>query len=118
MACNVGAALAPTDRRHPGHRESGQGAKYAAKPSPYLKLDGDGASQCDPERLETLHYALVRWRLIARSRSLSEIRRKLGFLEDVDFDDLVAVEASDNGEPWVPACCGGTRRAGSLTICR
>jgi hypothetical protein len=48
---------------------------------------------CDHERLETLHYALGSRRLIAWSRSLSEIWRKLGFLEDDDFVD---------GETWMP----------------
>jgi len=34
---------------------------------------------------------------------LSEIRRKLGFLEDDDdFDDLVVIDEPDNGEAWVP----------------
>jgi hypothetical protein len=37
---------------------SGEVAKYVTKPSAYLKLDGAGGWWCDPERLETLHYAL------------------------------------------------------------
>jgi hypothetical protein len=42
-------------------------------------------------------------RLIGRSRSLSGIRRKLGFVEAEDFDDLVApVHEFDDGEAWVP----------------
>jgi hypothetical protein len=80
----------------------GEVAKYVTKPAAYLKLDGDGAWWCDPERLETLHYALGSRRLIAWSRSLSEIRRKLGFLEDDDFDDLVAIDELDDSEGWVP----------------
>jgi len=41
-------------------------------------------------------------RLIGRSRSLSGIQRKLGFMEAEDFDDLVAVDEFDDGEAWVP----------------
>jgi hypothetical protein len=54
--------------------------------------------QCFGERPETLHYALGSRRLIAWSRSLSEIRRKLGFLKDDDFDDLDCVDEFDDGE--------------------
>lgn len=57
---------------------------------------------CDPERLETLHFAIGSRRLIACSRALSEIRRKLEFLEDDDFEDLVAVDGFNDGEAWVP----------------
>jgi hypothetical protein len=53
-----------------------------------------------PERLETLHFAVGSRRLIARSRALPEIRPTLGFLES-DFEDLVAVDACDDGEAWV-----------------
>jgi hypothetical protein len=81
---------------------SGEVAKYVTKPGAYLKLDGAGAWWCDPERLETLHYALGSRRLIGWSRSLSGIRRKLGFVEAEDFDDLVAVDEFDDGEAWVP----------------
>jgi Replication protein len=79
----------------------GEVAKYVTKPSAHLKFDGDRVWWCDPERLEALHYALDSRRPIARSRSLSEIRRKLGFLEDDDFDDLVALDEFDDGEAWV-----------------
>jgi hypothetical protein len=80
---------------------SGEVAKYVTKPGAYLKLDDAGAWWCDPERLETLHYALGSRRLIGWSRSLSGIRRKLGFVEAEDFDDLVAIDF-DDGEAWVP----------------
>ena len=78
-------------------------AKYVTKPSAYLKFHGDGAWWSDRERLESLHYAQGSRRLIAWSRSLSEIRPKLGFLEDDEFDDLVAVGQFDDGEAWVPS---------------
>jgi len=61
MAVNVGAVL--TYRRIVDIRvteNSGEVAKYVTKPGAYLKLDGAGAWWCDPERLETLHYALGR----------------------------------------------------------
>jgi hypothetical protein len=68
------------------------------KPGAYHKLDGAGAWWCD----ETLHCALGSRRLIGWSRSLSGIRRKLGFVEAEAFDDLVAVDEFDDGEAWVP----------------
>jgi hypothetical protein len=46
--------------------------KHVTKPGAYLKLDGDGAWWCNPDRLETLRYALGSRRLVAWSRSLSE----------------------------------------------
>ena len=81
---------------------SGEVTKYVTKPGAYLKLDDAGAWWCDPERLETLHYALGSRRVIGWSRSLSGIRRKLGFVEVEDFDDLVAVDEFDDGKAWVP----------------
>jgi plasmid rolling circle replication initiator protein Rep len=82
----------------------GEVAKYVTKPGAYLKLDGDGAWWCDPDRLAALHYALGSRRLVAWSRSLSEIRRRLGFLdEDEDEDgDLVSVGDDDEAPAWVP----------------
>jgi len=103
MAVNVGPVL--TCRRIVDIRfteNSGEVAKYVTKPGAYLKLDGAGAWWCDPERLETLHYVLGSRRVIGWSRSLSGIRRKLGFVEVEDFDDLVAVDEFDDGKAWVP----------------
>jgi hypothetical protein len=52
---------------------------------------------------------------------LSEIRRKLGFLEDdEDFDDLVAIDELDDGEARVavPRVCtaGGATTKADLPI--
>jgi hypothetical protein len=79
-------------------------AKYVTKPGAYLKLKDDGAWWCDPARLETLHYALGSRRLVAWSRSLSVIRRKLGFLTDDDdqSEDLIDVGEDYEPEAWVP----------------
>ena len=66
--------------------------------------------QCFGERPETLHDPLGSRRLIAWSRSLSEIRRKLGFLKDDDFDNLGCVDEFDDGEcdRWSCRQEGGT----------
>jgi hypothetical protein len=55
-----------------------------------------------PERLETLHFAPGSRRLIAWSRALPEIGRKLGFLEG-GFEDLVAVDECNDGKAWAPS---------------
>jgi plasmid rolling circle replication initiator protein Rep len=80
----------------------GEVAKYVTKPRAYLRLDGDGTWWCDPDRLETLHYALGSRRLVAWSRSLSEIRRRLGFLDEDEDGDLVSVGDDDEAPAWAP----------------
>jgi hypothetical protein len=64
----------------------------------------DGVWWCDPERLETVHYALGSRHLVAWSRSLSNICRKHGFLKEDgdDFEDLVDVGQDDDEQGWVP----------------
>ena len=57
----------------------GEVAKYVTKPGGYLELTGEQWC-CDDEVLETLHYGLASRRMIAWSRSLSRIRKELGFL--------------------------------------
>jgi hypothetical protein len=57
----------------------GEVAKYVTKPGGYLELTGEHW-QCDDRVLETLHYGLASRRMIAWSRSLSRIRKELGFL--------------------------------------
>jgi hypothetical protein len=83
--------------------DPGEVAKYVTKPGAYLKINGNGAWWCDPERLETLHDALASRRLVAWSRSLSAIRRKLGFVKDDNVpEDLVDVGEDDDTDAWVP----------------
>jgi hypothetical protein len=55
---------------------------------------------CDDEVLETLHYGLANRRMIAWSRSLSPIRKSLGFLDDEASEDLVDVGEEDDGVVW------------------
>ena len=69
----------------------GEVAKYVAKPGGYLELTG-GQWQCDDRVLETLHYGLASRRMITWSRSLSPMRKALGFLDTEDqSEDLVDV---------------------------
>lgn len=83
--------------------------KYVAKPADYLMLV-DGEWHCDIDRLETLHYRLAHRRMIAWSRSLSDTRRRLGFLdEDEASEDLVDVGPDENGYEWVPVRVLGYR---------
>jgi hypothetical protein len=78
----------------------GEVAKYVTKPGGYLELTGD-QWQCDSRILETLHYGLASRRMIAWSRSLSAIRRQLGFLDnDEGSEDLVDVGEEDDGAVW------------------
>ena len=56
---------------------------------------------CDDEVLETLHYGLASRRMIAWSRSLSEIRKELGFLgAEEQTEDLIDVGEDEDGEVW------------------
>ena len=49
----------------------------------------------------TLHYGLVSRRMITWSRSLSPIRKSLGFLDTKDqSEDLVDVGEDDDGLEW------------------
>ena len=69
----------------------GEVAKYVTKPGGYLELTG-GLWRCDDCVLETLHYGLASQRTITWSRSLSSIRKALGFLDTQDqSEDLVDV---------------------------
>jgi plasmid rolling circle replication initiator protein Rep len=61
----------------------GEVAKYVTKPGGYLELTGE-QWQCDDRVLETSHYGLASRRMITRSRSLSPIRKALGFLDSED----------------------------------
>ena len=122
MAVNVGAVL--TCRRIVDIRvteNSGEVAKYVTKPGAYLKLDGAGAWWCDPERLETLHYVLGSRRVIGWSRSLSGIRRKLGFVERTSTIWLPSTNLTTarRGCRSKRFCTAGaaTRRAGSPITC-
>ena len=75
-------------------------AKYVTKPGGYLELTGE-QWRCDDEVLETLHYGLANRRMIAWSRSLSAIRKELGFLDgDDQSEDLVDVGDDDDGLEW------------------
>jgi hypothetical protein len=76
-------------------------AKYVAKPSAYVALTGE-EWRCDSLVLETLHYGLASRRMIAWSRSLSEIRRRLGFLELKEGEELIDVGDEDDGLEWEP----------------
>jgi hypothetical protein len=64
-----------------------------------LELTGE-QWQCDDQVLETLHYGLAsRW-MIAWSRSLSPIRKQLGFRDtDEQSEDLIDV-GEDDGVEW------------------
>ena len=78
----------------------GEVAKYVIKPGGYLELTGE-QWRCDDEVLETLHYGLANRRMIAWSRSLSAIRKELGFLDgDDQSEDLVDVGDDDDGLEW------------------
>jgi hypothetical protein len=78
----------------------GEVAKYVTKPGGYLELTGE-QWQCDDRVLETLHYGLASRRMIAWSRSLSPIRKQLGFLDTEDqSEDLVDVGDDDDGLEW------------------
>jgi hypothetical protein len=80
----------------------GEIAKYVSKPGAYLSIDGD-EWRCDSQTLETLHYGLAHRRMVHWSRSLSKIRKALGFLDsDEGAEDLVDVGEDDDGEVWVP----------------
>ena len=62
------AALRTSDRRIVDVRvkeDPGNVAKYVTKSGAYLRLDGDERWWCEPDRLDTLHYALGNRRLIA-----------------------------------------------------
>jgi Replication protein len=78
----------------------GEVAKYVTKPGGYLELTGE-QWQCDDRVLETLHYGRASRRMITWSRSLSPIRKALGFLDTEDqSEDLVDVGEDDDGLEW------------------
>jgi hypothetical protein len=78
----------------------GEVAKYVTKPGGYLELTGK-QWQCDDRVLETLHYGLASRRMIAWSRSLSQIRKELGFLDaEEQSEDLIDVGEDEDGEVW------------------
>jgi len=78
----------------------GEVAKYVTKPGGYLELTGEQWC-CDDEVLETLHYGLASRQMIAWSRSLSEIRKELGFLgAEEQTEDLIDVGEDEDGEVW------------------
>jgi len=55
----------------------------------------------DDEVLETLHYGHASRRMIAWSRSLSQIRKELGFLDaEEQSEDLIDVGEEEDGEAW------------------
>jgi hypothetical protein len=63
-----------------------------------LELTGE-QWQCDDEVLETLHYGLASRGMIAWSRSLSRIRKELGFLDSEEqSEDLIDVGEDDRFE--------------------
>src|SRR5215469_17208782 len=78
----------------------GEVAKYVTKPGGYLELTGE-QWQCDDRVLERLHYGLASRRMIAWSRSLSRIRKELGFLDaEEQSEDLIDVGEDEDGEVW------------------
>jgi plasmid rolling circle replication initiator protein Rep len=78
-------------------------AKYVSKPSEYLTKHDDGSWSCDVDRLETLHYALHGRKMVSWSKSLSPLRKALGFLSDDvgDFEDLVQTGEDEDTDGWV-----------------
>ena len=78
----------------------GEVAKYVTKPGGCLEPTGE-QWQCDDRVLETLHYGLASRRMIAWSRSLSRIRKELGFLDaEEQSEDLIDVGEDEDGEVW------------------
>src|SRR6516162_4991708 len=78
----------------------GEVAKYVTKPGGYLELTGE-QWRCDDQVLDTLHYGFASRRMITWSRSLSPIRRALGFLDtDDQSEDLVDVGDDDDDVEW------------------
>jgi hypothetical protein len=75
----------------------GEVPKYVTKPGGYLELTGE-QWQCDDRVLETLHYGLASRRMITWSRSLSSIRKSLGFLDaEEQSEDFIDVGDDDDG---------------------
>src|SRR5215470_16661071 len=78
----------------------GEVAKYVTEPGGYLELTGE-QRRCDDEVLETLHYGLASRRMIAWSRSLSRIRKMLGFLDaEEQSENFSDVGEDEDGEVW------------------
>jgi hypothetical protein len=99
-----GQTLEVTDKRIIDIRvteNEGEVAKYVTKPSSYLELAGD-QWRCESEVLESLHNGLASRRMLAWSRSLSSIRKALGFLDDDGGtqEDLIDVGDEDEGFEW------------------
>jgi hypothetical protein len=77
----------------------GEVAKYVTKRGGYLELIGE-QWQCDDRLLETLHYGLASRRMIAWSRSLSRIRKELGFLDAEEQSEDLIDAGEEDGEVW------------------
>src|SRR5215472_11691833 len=102
---------------------SGEVAKYVTKPGAYLKLDGAGAWWCDPERLETVHYALGRGASSAGRGRCLESDVSSGSWKPrtstiwLPSTNLTTARRGCRSERFCTACTA-TRRAGSPITCR
>ena len=80
-------------------------AKYATKPSSYIKESPKGLFKASESVVETLHYALKGRRLVAFGGLFSELRKAL---KQVDVEKADLVQITDDEKPCLcPICQSG-----------
>jgi mevalonate kinase len=80
-------------------------AKYATKPSSYIKESSEGLFEASGHVVETLHYALKGRRLVAFGGLFNELRKAL---KQVDVEEADLIQITDEEKPCLcPICQSG-----------
>jgi plasmid rolling circle replication initiator protein Rep len=77
-------------------------AKYATKPSSYIKESPEGLFEASGHVVETLHYALKGRRLIAFGGLFNDLRKTL---KQVDIEEADLVQITDEEKPCLCSIC-------------
>jgi plasmid rolling circle replication initiator protein Rep len=77
-------------------------AKYATKPSSYIKESPEGLFEASGSVVETLHYALKGRRLVAFGGLFNELRKAL---KQVDVEEADLVQITDEEKPCLCSIC-------------